>query len=74
MIKTDQVSPFYKTMAPTQALERAVSDYLSISRNKNNKFMFGPHNYWPAEETAWTRLEEALQRVEEEKSANALDN
>lgn len=65
MIKTEQ-APFYRTMSPKQALERAVSDYLSVSRNKHNRFMYGPHNYWPAEETAWQRLEEAIERCARE--------
>jgi len=37
--------------------ERAVSDYLSISRRAE---LFGPHEYERAEARAWARLQAAL--------------
>lgn len=50
------------TLHHEDELERAISDYLNLSRNKNNTFMYRDWNYWPQEERLWNRLKEALAR------------
>lgn len=47
---------------PEQELERAVSDYLYVSRNYTNYYAVS--GYIEAEEKAWQRLEKALKDPE----------
>lgn len=47
---------------PEQELQRAVSDYLYVSRNYTNYYAVS--GYIEAEEKAWQRLEKALKDPE----------
>lgn len=52
-------------LPPEEELERAIKDYLYISRNKNNTNLFREgYNYWPAEEKAWERLQNAIEKLD----------
>jgi hypothetical protein len=50
---------------PEDELKRAMSNYLNISRNKNNSNYYRDYNYWPAEEAAWERLQNAIDKLKE---------
>lgn len=50
------------TLTPAEELERATSDYLSVSRNAG--LYASPAEHQTAEERAWSRLMEARSAVE----------
>jgi hypothetical protein len=59
---------------PKEGLKRAISNYLNVSRHKNNRQYYREYNYWPAEELAWKKLEEAIERAKEAGIQIPLDN
>lgn len=60
MVLAEAVKDPEFSLSSKDELERAISDYLNVSRNKNNERMFRDYNYWPKEEQCWDRLMRAL--------------